>query len=70
MITKTYFPSDEDSVHLRKQEVQLQQTLAFKNHYQHYCIIISIQKISSIHKFIFKIQQSLGSHELKAHGHF
>ena len=32
---------------------------------QNYCITISIQKISVIHKFILKIQQSLESHELK-----
>ena len=31
---------------------------------------ISIQKISSIHKLILTIQQILGSHELKGHGHF
>ena len=30
-----------------------------------FCITISIQKISSIHKFIIKIQQFLGYHELK-----
>ena len=29
-----------------------------------YCITISIQKINSIHKFVFKIQQILRSHEL------
>ena len=33
------------------------------NDYQH-------SKISSIHKLIPKIQQILGSHELKGHGHF
>ena len=27
-----------------------------------YCITVSVQKISSIHKFIFKIKQILGSH--------
>ena len=32
------------------------------------CITISIQKISSIHKFMLKIKQILGSHELKCHG--
>ena len=37
-----------------------------KNH----CIIISIQKISSIHKFILKILPILMSHELNDHGHF
>ena len=30
-----------------------------------YCITISIQKVSSIHKFIHKIKQILGSHELE-----
>ena len=37
---------------------------------KHYSITISIQKISSIHKFILNIQQILGSHELRRHGHF
>ena len=37
---------------------------------KNYCITISIQKISSIHIFTFKVQQLLGSHELKSHGHF
>ena len=31
---------------------------------------ISIEKISSIHKFILKIQQIFGSHEIKSLGHF
>ena len=37
---------------------------------KNYCTTIGIQKINSFHKFIFKIQQILGSHELKSHGHF
>ena len=37
---------------------------------KNYCITISIQKIISIHKFILRIQQILGSHQLKGHGHF
>ena len=37
---------------------------------QNYCIAISIQKISSIHKLFLKIQLILGSHELKRHGYF
>ena len=37
---------------------------------KNYCIIINIQKISSIHKFILKIKQILGSHEIKGNGHF
>ena len=32
-----------------------------------YCITVSMQKISSIHKLI---QQILGSHELNDHAHF
>ena len=35
-----------------------------------YCFTISIQKISPIHEFLLKIQQILGSHELKEHDHF
>ena len=34
------------------------------------CITISIQKISSIHIFILKMQQILGSPELTGHNHF
>ena len=34
----------------------------------HHCI--SMQKISSIYKFILKIQQIIESHELKEHAHF
>ena len=34
---------------------------------KNYCITVSIQKISSIHKLI---QQILGSHELNDHAHF
>ena len=39
---------------------------------KNYCISINIRRISSnfIHKFIIKIHQILGSHELKNHGHF
>ena len=37
---------------------------------KNYFITISIQKISSIHKFILKRQQILGYHELKDHGLF
>ena len=46
--------------------------LAFKSwrEYKNYCITISIQKISSIHKIILKVQQILGYHELTSHGHF
>ena len=35
---------------------------------KNYCISISIQKISSVHKFIFKMQQILGFHELTSLG--
>ena len=34
------------------------------------CITISIQKISSTHKFILKMQQILGFRELTSPGHF
>ena len=38
---------------------------------KNYCITVSMQKISSIHKLIlFKIQQILGSQELNDHTHF
>ena len=35
-----------------------------------YCITASMQKINSIRKLIFKINQILGSNELNYHGHF
>ena len=35
-----------------------------------YCITVSMQKISSIHKLILKIKQILGSHELNDLAHF
>ena len=41
----------------------------FKSLTRNYSIIISIQIISSIHKFILKIQQILESPELKDHCH-
>ena len=37
---------------------------------KNYCIIVSMQKISSFHNLILKIQQTLGSHELNDHTHF
>ena len=33
-------------------------------------VVIGIQKISSVHKFILQIQQILGSHKLKGRGRF
>ena len=41
-----------------------------KNYCITICITISVQKISSLHKFILKIQQILGPQELKSHDHF
>ena len=52
-----------DRQHLKVKEKDLSLT-------KHYCITISIQKISSINKFIIDKQQTLGSHELKGQGHF
>ena len=53
----------KDPLHLKIKEQHISLT-------KNYCITFSIQKISSIHKFILKIQQILGSHELKGHCHF
>ena len=36
---------------------------------KNYCITISMPKIISIHKFNLKIQEILGSHELKCHAY-
>ena len=48
---------------IKNQRVGYQSNQKLLHHYQH-------SKINSIHKFILKIQQILGSHELKGHGHF
>ena len=37
---------------------------------KNYCISVSMQKLNSIHKLIFKIQQILGSRELNDHAYF
>ena len=34
-----------------------------------HCMTISMQKVSSVHKFILKMQRVLGFHELKSHAH-
>ena len=34
---------------------------------ENFCITVSMQKISSTHNLILKIQQTLGSHELNGH---
>ena len=51
-----------DPCHLKVKEKYIDLT-------KNYCVTISIQKISSINKFILKIQQILGPQELKGHGH-
>ena len=58
-----------------QQHIQLQQTGHLKANdiecnddlTKNYCITVSMQKISSMHKLI---QQILGSHELNGHAHF
>ena len=52
-----------DPQHLKVEEWDISLT-------RNYCITIKIQIISSIHIFILKIQQILGSCELKGHYHF
>ena len=52
-----------DPRHLKDKEYDISLTM-------NYCIIISTEKVSSIHKFILKTQQILGSHELKGQDHF
>ena len=51
-----------DPRHLKVKEKDISLT-------KYYCIIISIQKLKSIHKYILTIQQIFGFHELKGHGH-
>ena len=60
----------------KNQEVQLQWTPAFKSHRAGYQsnpkIIVSLSaftKISLIQKFILKVRQIIGSHELISHSH-
>ena len=52
-----------DSQHLKVKEYDISLTKI-------YHITISIKISSSIHIFIHKIRQVLGSHELKSHCHF
>ena len=42
----------------------------YHSNQKNYRLTISIQKLSSIHKIMFKIQGISGSHELKGHCHF
>ena len=51
--------------HLKVKDIECNFGLT-KNHF----ITISTQKISSIHKLIFKIQQILGSHDSNGHAYF
>ena len=59
--TRSKTPVDPQHLKFKEKDISLN---------KNYCITISIQKISSIDIFILKIQQILGSHELKGHGHF
>ena len=51
--------------HLKVKDIEYNVSLI-----KYYCITVSMQKISSIHKLTLKIQQILGSHELNDHTHF
>ena len=55
---ETKCPAAVDLQHLKVKEQDINLTKS-------YCITISIQKISSIDKFILKIHQTFRSHELK-----
>ena len=57
---KTRNTTAVDPRHLKVKEYDISLTI-------NYCTTSSIQKISSIHTFILKIQHILGSHELKDH---
>ena len=50
--------------HLKVKDIEYNVNLT-----KNYCITVSMQKISSIHKLSLKIQQVLGSHELNGLGH-
>ena len=51
--------------HLKVKDIDYDVTLL-----KSYCITVSMQKISSIHKTILTIQQILGSHEQSDRAHF
>ena len=51
--------------HLKVKDIEYNVSLT-----KNYCITVSMQKIDSIQKLIFKIQQILGSDELNGHAHF
>ena len=57
-VTKSKTALDPLDLKIRQQDISL-----IKN----YCITVSIGRISSIHEFILKMQQILGSHELQDH---
>ena len=51
--------------HLKVRDIQCDVGLT-----KNFCITVSMQKTSSIHKLIFKIEPILGSKELNRHTHF
>ena len=51
--------------HLKVKDIEYDVSLT-----KHYCLTVSMQKISSVHKLIFKIQQILGPNELNSHAQF
>ena len=52
-----------DPQHLKVKEKDISLT-------KNYCLTVSMQRISSIHTLILKIQHILGSHELNDHAIF
>ena len=55
---------------LNSRHMQVKDTAQDDQSNQNLCVTISMQKISSIHKFILQIQQIPESHEPKDHAHF
>ena len=51
--------------HLKVKDIECDVSLT-----TNYCITLSMQKISAIHIFIFKVQLILGSNEINGHAHF
>ena len=60
-VTRSTTAVDHQHLKVKEKDVSLAKTN---------CITISIEKISSFQKFILKIQQILGSHELKSNDIF
>ena len=72
-MNRSYFMGPFDSYHYGSNKYNCSR-LTFETYdvglTKNYCMTVSMQKISSIHKLILMIHQILGSHKLSGHAHF